>query len=1016
MRNQKMKTKTITVSLFALLLTSQNQSIAQPPFQSAAKQAPVRFLVIDKSGNTQFSPIGFVSKFSGGRAEFHDNKTQKSGYLDKRGNIAIAADFSRANPFSEGLATVVWKSKWVIIDKAGTVVVKTDPTDFIHLGNFSDGLCLAIVMPNSKYYTATQRKKSSDSRLRFKKLDDTLDPFSTSIGAAPIDAMFGFIDKFGKMTIPPRFDWADSFSDGLAMVVVGEKHGFIDKTGNQVIAPTFDSAHDFSESLAGARKGKLWGFIDKAGQFVIQPQYSKVRDFKDGLAAVQIKGKWGFVDRQSKLVVPATFAAVSDDFSNGLAACAIDQSPIAKVPGFIRSEKSDTQRVREFEKERTSPYPLERYFPENLKWGLIDKRGNFVVKPTFDAIGPGTKDGLRRVTQKSLSGYINNAGVIAIPIKFFSSSDFSEGLAEVTPSNDKFDGFIREQADQINIMNLPLIVSDTKLIQKDIAVCDQAIRIDASNRQALFDRAYLLAELERYPEAIAAYSQLLKIHPHIKLALQYRGETYIKSGKFREAEADFTLAIKSDLEDSTLYHRRGVARTNLKDYKGALADLNMAVKLHPYPDYYQARSIVYEALGNMEQAERDAIEGGDYPANAISQPKLQTVADLKKEFEKKRSAFSEMQKNPSKFPRFRRWKAAKDTQAALDRLMEATSNEMKVAQSVEFVQYNLQLCHDITKLVNPASQKSVQEAYRQLCRALLSSYNCAEILKTPSPFDYLNEAIKLAQEHDLKDTRAEVLMFYGRALDEKGDIDGANAKFQEAIAIEDGSKPGESFYRDDRRRRYAAFLKKHGRMSAATAELSKMKANDATDFFYPSLPDPPIAPPDCTAQQYYDLAVACKGVGLVAPARDYIQKAIARSKDKELTRKAEIFFKHRLPKHDVSVLVNAKHHHAHSLEDMQRLDSAEKYYRECMKDDPKFEYPYFCLARVLRTQGRLKEAKPIIDAVIKLNPDYFGGWMELGMYEAESKNKTAAIAAFKKALELDPADEVAKLELSKLGN
>lgn len=999
-----MKIKTFSVRLLAFFfILSQNAASAQEP--SALGRLPrfafsIETLAIDKDGTTQFKKDNrFLQSFSDGRAVFYDQSSHNSGYLDKRGNIAIAPDFSKANPFSEGLATAVRQSKWVVIDQAGTIVTSTEPKDFSSLGNFSEGLCLAAVKCESKHYP-----KSETTNAKVTDRD----------GYVIVPQTYGFIDKFGKVIIPPRFDSAESFFEGLARVTVNEKNGFVDKKGNQVVAPTFDDAHKFSESLAAAKKGQLWGFIDKTGQFVIQPQYSNVRDFREGLAAVAIEGKWGFIDKLNKLAIPATLDAVSDDFNDGLAACAIDFSALAKIPGFTRNEKSNMKRFADREDEQTQPYKLERYFPKDLRWGLISRDGTFVVKPSFDEVGPATKDGLRRVRSMSQSGYLNNEGKVVIPLKFAQAGNFSDGLAIVSLADDKMSSFLR--ASQIGPKDVSGLITEPQLIQKDLEVCDQALRLDSSNLQALFDRAYFLGELERFPESIDSYTKLLTLYPDIKYAIRYRGEAYIKSKKFREAEADFTTAINKDPKNASLYHRRGVVRTALKDYKGALSDLNMALKLHEYPDYYQARSIVYEALGNMELAEKDAIAGGDNEHDAISHTKLQTFDELQKDFDNKRNAFIATQRTPREYSRFRRWKAAKETLKVLDRLIEEANDEQRISKRDELMNYNLQLCRELVKLANPTNKKAVQDAYTRLCIALLSKCPVEPPKNWSTILSYLNEAIKLAKQHELIDLHATTLMRFGRILEQRDDFEGANAKFQEALSLKDDSRPIFSFFQGERRRIYSDFLKRHGHMSEAIAELGKVTLNDPTEFVSKHLQRPPLPPPNCTAQQYYDLAITCKGAGLVTPARDYIEKAIAQSKDKELTRKAEIFLKHRLPKHEVSLLVNAKHEHAHMCESMVRLDAAEKYYRECIKDDPKFEYPYFCLARVLRTQGRLKEAKLIVDEVIALNPDYFGGWMELAMYEAASKNKDAAKAALKKALELDPDDENAKLELSKLGN
>jgi WG containing repeat len=79
-------------------------------------------------------------------------------------------------------------------------------------------------------------------------------------------------------------------------VSVGGKYGYIDRSGKMVIPPQFKEAGSFSEGLAIIRlNDKEWGYIDTSGKLVINgEEFGLAREFSEGLAAVTGKNdKYG---------------------------------------------------------------------------------------------------------------------------------------------------------------------------------------------------------------------------------------------------------------------------------------------------------------------------------------------------------------------------------------------------------------------------------------------------------------------------------------------------------------------------------------------------------------------------------------------------------------------------------------------------------------------------------------------------------------------------------------------------
>lgn len=232
----------------------------------------------------------------------------------------------------------------------------------------------------------------------------------------------GFINQTGKLVIgfdrlPKRIEGAFEFQDGRAAIYVTKEKvdprslsytmGYIDETGKVVIAPRYDEARDFSEGLAYVSSKEFRGFIDRHGKAVIKLD-DEARDFHEGLAAVKGSGTsgWGYVDRSGRWVIKPQYQ-LADDFSEGLAQVMVD-----------------------------------------VKFGFVNRRGEMVIPPRFDAHPVGYvqqrkfdtsrfAEGLACVSVGDLYGYINKKGDFVIPPQFSHAQEFSEGLAWVVTRDAK---------------------------------------------------------------------------------------------------------------------------------------------------------------------------------------------------------------------------------------------------------------------------------------------------------------------------------------------------------------------------------------------------------------------------------------------------------------------------------------------------------------------------------------------------------------------------------------------------
>jgi tetratricopeptide (TPR) repeat protein len=85
-----------------------------------------------------------------------------------------------------------------------------------------------------------------------------------------------------------------------------------------------------------------------------------------------------------------------------------------------------------------------------------------------------------------------------------------------------------------------------------------------------------------------------------------RGVAALTRGAYDQAIADFTETLKLTPNRVEAYHNRGEAYRLKGDYEQALADYNRALTINPnYAKAYYARGIVYSNMGEYDKALAD---------------------------------------------------------------------------------------------------------------------------------------------------------------------------------------------------------------------------------------------------------------------------------------------------------------------------------------------------------------------------------------------------------------------------
>jgi hypothetical protein len=241
----------------------------------------------------------------------------KWGYIDKTGKLAIPMKYTHAENFSEGLAAIKDGDKGAFIDHSEKIVFEV-PLD-VTLG-FHEGLVGVLNHGTLAYFDRNGKQISPPLGY-----GPSSHSFSEGLVPVEIKGKTGFMDRTGKILIEPQFEDAEDFSEGLAPVKLRSdettwcpsapsgsrkgftmKWGYIDKTGKIVIPPQYESAAPFSEGLGAINQCDEGFFIDKTGKKTVLGKFSWVSPFGAGISRIHVgvneDRMWGLIDKTGKII------------------------------------------------------------------------------------------------------------------------------------------------------------------------------------------------------------------------------------------------------------------------------------------------------------------------------------------------------------------------------------------------------------------------------------------------------------------------------------------------------------------------------------------------------------------------------------------------------------------------------------------------------------------------------------------------------------------------------------------
>jgi len=105
---------------------------------------------------------------------------------------------------------------------------------------------------------------------------------------------------------------------------------------------------------------------------------------------------------------------------------------------------------------------------------------------------------------------------------------------------------------------------------------DAALKISPSYA-AYMNRGVANSNLGRFKDAEADYSEAIKLDPKSSLAYMNRCNARMQKGKYREALTDINISLQLDPANGLAYINRGIVKFHLGDYTGAINDLDVAL-------------------------------------------------------------------------------------------------------------------------------------------------------------------------------------------------------------------------------------------------------------------------------------------------------------------------------------------------------------------------------------------------------------------------------------------------------
>ena len=253
-----------------------------------------------------------------------DAKNQKLNLVDKEGNIVL-----ELKNYGENSELNKYRNKWQKPTENGYYYGTISSNIMARIGTCNYGLisfCSEYKykpddnindIPDEKNDKLKWGYIDKTGKIVIPPIYDKVLDFSDTITIVSKDGSVIYIDTDGKeYELSGDYDSCGNFYNGYANVSKDGKYGKINKNLELVIPLEYDSLSDISHDYIIATKDNKYGYINIKNDVIIPFEYDKAYSGENGFFTVGLNDKYGIIDKNNKVVVPLEYDDISE-INNG---------------------------------------------------------------------------------------------------------------------------------------------------------------------------------------------------------------------------------------------------------------------------------------------------------------------------------------------------------------------------------------------------------------------------------------------------------------------------------------------------------------------------------------------------------------------------------------------------------------------------------------------------------------------------------------------------------------------------